>query len=45
MEPWYGNILSDNFQIQRNPGIKKNGQSLAKSCFLKTKVQKTKIKG
>lgn len=26
IEPWYGNILSDNFQIQRNPGIK-NGQS------------------
>ena len=27
IEPWYGNLLSDNFQIQRNPGIKKNGQS------------------
>lgn len=26
IEPWYGNILSDHFQIQRNPGIK-NGQS------------------
>lgn len=26
IEPWYGNLLSDNFQIQRNPGIK-NGQS------------------
>ena len=25
-EPWYGNLLSENFQIQRNPGIK-NGQS------------------
>jgi hypothetical protein len=25
--PWYGNLLSDNFQIQRNPGINKNGQS------------------
>lgn len=27
IEPWYGNLLSDNFQIQRNPGINKNGQS------------------
>lgn len=27
LEPWYGNLLSDNFQIQRNPGINKNGQS------------------
>ena len=26
IEPWYGNLLSGNFQIQRNPGIK-NGQS------------------
>jgi len=26
IEPWYGNLLSGNFQIQRNPGIKK-GQS------------------
>ncbi len=26
IEPWYGNLLSENFQIQRNPGIKK-GQS------------------
>jgi len=26
IEPWYGNLLSVNFQIQRNPGIK-NGQS------------------
>ena len=26
IEPWYGNLLSDNFQIQRNPGMK-NGQS------------------
>lgn len=26
IEPWYGNLLSENFQIQRNPGIK-NGQS------------------
>lgn len=26
IEPWYGNLPSDNFQIQRNPGIK-NGQS------------------
>jgi len=26
IEPWYGNLLSVNFQIQRNPGIKK-GQS------------------
>ena len=25
IEPWYGNLLSDNFQIQRNPGINKNG--------------------
>ena len=23
IEPWYGNLLSGNFQIQRNPGIKK----------------------
>ena len=23
IEPWYGNLLSDNFQIQRNPGMKK----------------------
>lgn len=30
IEPWYGNLLSVNFQIQRNPGIK-NGQSWAKS--------------
>ena len=36
IEPWYGNLLSDNFQIQRNPGIKKNGQSWAKSRFPKT---------
>ena len=36
IEPWYGNLLSDHFQIQRNPGINKNGQSWAKSCFLKT---------
>lgn len=21
IEPWYGNLLNDNFQIQRNPGI------------------------
>ena len=35
IEPWYGNLPSDNFQIQRNPGIK-NGQSWAKSCFPKT---------
>ncbi|KAM7503218.1 hypothetical protein LguiB_002122 [Lonicera macranthoides] len=27
IEPWYGNLLSENFQIQRNPGINKNGQS------------------
>ena len=27
IEPWYGNLLSDNFQIQRNPGFNKNGQS------------------
>ena len=28
IEPWYGNLLSDNFQIQRNPGINsKMGQS------------------
>ena len=26
IEPWYGNLLSGNFQIQRNPRIKK-GQS------------------
>ncbi|DAD49722.1 TPA_asm: hypothetical protein HUJ06_000084 [Nelumbo nucifera] len=26
IEPWYGNLLSENFQIQRNPGSK-NGQS------------------
>ena len=26
IEPWYGNLLSENFQIQRTPGIK-NGQS------------------
>lgn len=26
IEPWYGNLLSENFQIQRNPG-NKNGQS------------------
>jgi len=40
IEPWYGNLLSDNFQIQWNPGIK-NGQSWAKSCFPKTnKVSK-----
>jgi hypothetical protein len=26
IEPWYGNLLSSNFQIQRNPGIQ-NGQS------------------
>lgn len=26
IEPWYGNLLSGNFQIQRNPGIQ-NGQS------------------
>lgn len=26
IEPWYGNLLSENFQIQRNPGIN-NGQS------------------
>ena len=32
IEPWYGNLLSGNFQIQRNPGIKK-GQSWAKSVF------------
>lgn len=32
IEPWYGNLLSVNFQIQRNPGIK-NGQSWAKSFF------------
>lgn len=25
IEPWYGNLPSDNFQIQRNPGIKKMG--------------------
>ena len=45
IEPWYGNLLSDNFQIQRNPGIK-NGQSRAKSlfCFEKTRVYKTRIK-
>lgn len=36
IEPWYGNLLSDNFQIQRNPGINKNGQSWAKSFFSKT---------
>ena len=36
IEPWYGNLLSDNFQIQRNPGINQNGQSWAKSCFPKT---------
>lgn len=40
IEPWYGNLLSDNFQIQRNPGIK-NGQSWAKSCFPKTNKVKT----
>ena len=27
IEPWYGNLLSDNFQIQGNPGINKNRQS------------------
>ncbi|TYG82889.1 hypothetical protein ES288_D01G125700v1 [Gossypium darwinii] len=26
IEPWYRNLLSDNFQIQTNPGMK-NGQS------------------
>ena len=26
IEPWYGNLPSENFQIQRNPGIN-NGQS------------------
>uniref|UniRef100_A0A7N0VC97 Uncharacterized protein n=1 Tax=Kalanchoe fedtschenkoi TaxID=63787 RepID=A0A7N0VC97_KALFE len=26
IEPWYGNLLSENFQVQRNPGIK-TGQS------------------
>lgn len=36
IEPWYGNLLSGNFQIQRNPGIKK-GQSWAKSLFLENK--------
>lgn len=35
IEPWYGNLPSENFQIQRNPGIQ-NGQSWAKSFFLKT---------
>ena len=39
IEPWYGNLLNENFQIQGNPGInngiKKNGQSWAKSCFPK----------
>lgn len=34
IEPWYGNLLSANFPIQRNPGIK-NGQSWAKSSFPK----------
>jgi hypothetical protein len=37
IEPWYGNLLSGNFQIQRNPGIK-NGQSWVKSLFLKKQV-------
>ena len=37
-----GNSPSENFQIQRNSGINKRGQSWAKSCFLKAKVQKVK---
>lgn len=27
IEPWYGNLRSDHFQIQGNPGINKNRQS------------------
>lgn len=47
IEPWYGNLLSDNFQIQRNPGINKNGQSWAKSFSFfrkQTKIRKVKIR-
>jgi hypothetical protein len=46
IEPWYGNLLSDNFQIQRNPGIKKKGNPEPNHVFRKqTKVQKAKKKG
>ena len=43
IEPWYGNLLSENFQIQRNPGIK-DGQSWAKSCVQKTRFRKRESK-
>ena len=32
---WKPTILSENFQIQRKPGIQKNRQSWANSCFPK----------
>lgn len=33
IEPWYGNLLSDNFQIQRNPGIQKKWVILSQILF------------
>ena len=36
IEPWYGNLLSDNFQIQRNPGINK-GAILSQILFSENK--------
>ena len=44
IEPWYGNLLSDNFQIQRNPG-KKRGNPEPNPIFRKqTKVHKDRIR-
>lgn len=39
IEPWYGNLLSENFQIQRNPGIN-NGAILSQIPFSENKKQR-----
>ena len=42
IEPWYGNLLSDNFQIQRNPGINKRGNPEPNPVFHKQRFRKRK---
>ena len=43
IEPWYGNLLSDNFQIQRNPG-KKKWAILSQILFFANKQRFRKVK-
>lgn len=43
-EPQYGNLLSDNFQTQRNPGIKKMGNPEPTPAFQKERIKKDRCR-